>query len=581
MSTQVQHRDSNPNLNFSDSIHPLLQQVYRQRPIQSSGELELGLTNLLPPEGFKDIGKAVALLADCLVSKKRILVVSDFDADGATSCVLAINVLRQFGAQHVNYIVPNRFEFGYGLTPEIVELAKHRNLHLIITVDNGISSVDGVKVANSVGIDVLITDHHIAPKQLPAAQAIVNPNQPGCAFGSKCIAGVGVIFYVMLALRSYLRKINWFHENNLEEPNLAHQLDLVALGTIADVVPLDRNNRILVDEGLKRMRSGQTRPGITALLQIANLNSKRISASNLGFGIGPRLNAAGRLDDMSAGIECLLAESLSEAHPLALNLDTMNQDRKKIESGMRDQAHKYLQELSLEEEHLPPALCLYNENWHQGVVGIVASRIKDKYHRPVIAFARGHEGENDSIELKGSARSIKGFHIRDALDSVATKNQGLITKFGGHAMAAGLSLELDYLKEFERAFVQEASNVLSKEQLTAKILSDGSVEPQWLTVETAALINDAGPWGQEFPEPLFDGRFNLIQQRKVAQRHLKMVLSPVQDPRRLIDAIAFNVEEIWPDESSKQIDIAYRMSVNEFQGKVNLQLIVEQILASA
>lgn len=582
MTPRIQRRTSNPNLALSDTIHPVLQQIYRQRSLQSSSDLELGLPNLLPPESFKDMDKAVSLLTDCLKNQKRILIVSDFDADGATSCVLAINALRQFGAHHVDYIVPNRFEFGYGLTPEIVELAIKLNPQLIITVDNGISSVDGVHVANRAGIKVLITDHHIAPKQLPKAQAIVNPNQPDCGFASKCIAGVGVIFYVMLALRAHLREINWFQEKKIEEPNLAHQLDLVALGTVADVVAFDRNNRILVDEGLKRIRFGRTRPGITALLKVASRNSSRIYASDLGFSIGPRLNAAGRLEDMSTGIECLLAESLSLAHRLALQLDRMNRDRRQIETEMRDQAYVYLQQLTLEEEELPPALCLYDESWHQGVVGIVASRVKDKYHRPVIAFARSQSKAKNAIALKGSARSVAGFHIRDVLDAIATKNQGLITKFGGHAMAAGLSLNLDCLKDFESAFVREASSLLSEEQLKAKIFSDGVIEPRWLTLETAAVINDAGPWGQQFPEPVFDGRFNLIQQKQVGEFHLKMTLSPVEDSERLIDAIAFNVKETdWPDKRTKEIEVAYRLSVNEFRGTANLQLVVEHILAVA
>jgi single-stranded-DNA-specific exonuclease len=587
MPTLIQRRASNSSLSLTESIHPLLQRVFRQREIKSADELILGLSNLLKPDSFKDMDKAVDLLVDCLRQQKNILIVSDFDADGATSCVLATNALRQLGINTVEYIVPNRFEFGYGLTPEIVELAKLRNPDLIITVDNGISSIEGVKTANEAGIDVLITDHHIAPEQLPAAQAIINPNQPGCVFKSKCIAGVGVIFYVMLALRSQLRALNWFEEKGIAEPNLADQLDLVALGTVADVVALDRNNRILVDEGLKRIRAGRSRPGILALLKIANRNAMAISSSDLGFSIGPRLNAAGRLEDMSVGIECLLTETEAAAHQLALQLDGMNQDRKQIESEMRDQAFQYLSELTLEEDSLPAALCLFDERWHQGVVGIVASRVKDKYHRPVIAFAEvGGEGEGEGVgvgerELKGSARSVAGFHIRDALDAVATKNPGLITKFGGHAMAAGLSLDKNDFEKFSAAFASEAENLLSAEQLQAKILSDGLVEPAWLSLETAQIIRSAGPWGQEFAEPLFDGRFTLIQKRRVGERHLKMVLSPVQDQSMTIDAIAFNVAaEDWPSESTNEIEIAYRLDVNEFRGAVNLQLLVEQVLAS-
>ena len=581
MAIQIQRRASDPNLSFTDSIHPVLQRVYRQREILSVDELNLGLSNLLTPDSFKDMNKALDLLVSCLVARKKILIVSDFDADGATSCVLAINVLRQFGANAIEYIVPNRFEFGYGLTPKIVELAKLRNPDLIITVDNGISSIEGVETANTAGIDVLITDHHIAPSQLPAAQAIINPNQPECDFESKCIAGVGVIFYVMLALRSRLRSLNWFKEQSITEPNLADQLDLVALGTVADVVALDRNNRILVDEGLKRIRAGRSRPGILALLEISNRNKKGISSSDLGFSLGPRLNAAGRLEDMSIGIECLLAESAESAHQLALQLDGMNQDRKYIESEMRDQAFQYLSELNLEEESLPAALCLFDERWHQGVVGIVASRVKDKYHRPVIAFAEVENEDGEEKQLKGSARSVRGFHIRDALDAVATKNPGLFSKFGGHAMAAGLSLDKRNFDAFSEAFSKEAAKLLTAEQLQAKVLSDGLVESEWLSLETAQLIHSAGPWGQEFTEPLFDGRFNLIQQRRVGERHLKMVLSPIEDQARIIDAIAFNVAtEDWPADSASEVEIAYRLAINEFRGAVNLQLIVEHLLAS-
>lgn len=580
MTKLIQRRKRNSNLTFPDGIHPLLQQIYSQRAIDSAQELELGFSNLLPPTQIKDMELAVALLVNGIQYQKRILIVSDFDADGATSCVLAMTVLRQLGADHVDYIVPNRFDFGYGLTPEIVELAKIKRPDLIITVDNGISSVDGVKTANAANIDVLITDHHIAPETLPAAQAIVNPNQPDCAFPSKCIAGVGVIFYVMLALRAELRKLDWFAQQNIEEPNLAQQLDLVALGTVADVVPLDRNNRILVDEGLKRIRAGRTRSGILALLKIANRTPKRLSASDLGFSIGPRLNAAGRLEDMSTGIECLMTESESEAHTLAMQLDGMNQDRKQIEAEMREQAFTALNEFSLEEDNLPAGLCLYDERWHQGVVGIVASRIKDKFHRPAIAFAKVDNDDSGEAELKGSARSVHGFHIRDALDAVATKHPGLITKFGGHAMAAGLSLELKQFEKFAEAFAGEAERLLSEDQLQAKVLSDGIVETDWLNLDIANLLSDAGPWGQEFPEPLFDGRFNLLQQRRVGQKHLKMVLSPTQDPQRAIDAIAFNVaDEDWPEEATSEIEIAYRLSVNEFRGTVSLQLMVEHFLA--
>ena len=580
MSILVHRRASNSNLRFSDSIHPLVQKIYSQRAIYTSEDLELGLKNLITPEKFKGMKEAVDLLLRVLKKQQRILIVADFDADGATSCVLAINILKQLGIKNIDYIVPNRFEYGYGLTPELVESGKSFNPDLIITVDNGISSVEGVKVANSAGIDVLITDHHIAPEILPEAQAVVNPNQFGCDFPSKCIAGVGVIFYLMLALRSRLREEQWFESHGIAEPNLADQLDLVALGTIADVVALDRNNRILVDEGIKRIRSGKTRPGINGLLRVANRNGNRLKTSDLGFSLAPRLNAAGRLEDMSTGIECLLTNSENEAYQLALKLDGINQDRKQIELEMREQAFESLKGLSINKDNLPAALCLFDERWHQGVVGIVASRVKDKFYRPVIAFAQVDDSDNKPTELKGSARSVQGFHIRDALASVAINNPGLITKFGGHAMAAGLSLAKDNFDSFKKAFTNYSKKLLSENQLKAILLSDGPVESEWLTLEMANIIESAGPWGQEFEEPLFDGRFNLIQQRRLGGNHLKMVLSPKQDEQRAIDAIAFNVsEDDWPSEQVTEIEIAYRIDANEFRGNETLQLRVEHILA--
>ena len=571
----VHRRSSNENLRFQNSVHPVIQKIFKRRPISDVNEIELGLNNLLTPEKFKGIDDAVSLLINALKKQERVLIVADFDADGATSCVVAIDCLKKFGLEQIDYVVPNRFEYGYGLTPEIVELGKLKKPDLIITVDNGISSLDGVATANAAGISVIITDHHIAPNILPAAHAILNPNQPGCEFPSKCIAGVGVIFYLMLALRSRLRSLDWFLKLGLNEPNLADQLDLVAIGTIADVVPLDRNNRILVDEGLRRIRNGKTRPGIDALISVSNREGGRLKASDVGFGLAPRLNAAGRLEDMSTGIECLLSTSDSDAYQLALALDGINRDRKKIELDMREQAWQALDEIAGQDKELPNALCLFDERWHQGIVGIIASRVKDKYHRPAIAFAQVDESQ----EIKGSGRSIKGFHIRDALDIVATKNPGLIDKFGGHAMAAGLSLKRQDFEVFEKAFLAEASRLLDEEQLQSKVLSDGSLEPKWLTLEVASLIEAAGPWGQEFSEPLFDDTFRLVEHRKVGKNHLKMVLSPMDYPSCALDAIAFNVETSdWPKEGSKEIEIAYRLETNHFQGNTSLQLMVEHIL---
>ena len=558
-------------------MHPLLRRVYSQRNIKDVEELELGLEKLIPPEQFKGIDEAVQLLMDALQRQQRVLIVADFDADGATSCVVALKALRQFGFQHTDYIVPNRFDYGYGLTPEIVELAKTRNPDLIITVDNGISSIEGVAAAKSAGIKTLITDHHLPGATAPDADAIVNPNQHGCNFPSKSIAGVGVIFYVMLALRGKLRQTKWFEENRLTEPKLSDLLDLLALGTVADVVALDRNNRILVSEGLRRIRAGRTRPGITSLLEIAGRSSARLTASDLGFSVGPRLNAAGRLDDMSTGIECLLTDHESTAYKLALQLDGMNKDRKQIEGDMREQAFKFLQEFSLEESDLPAALCIYDRRWHQGVVGILASRVKEKFNRPVIAFADANDSGN---EIKGSARSIKGFHIRDALDAVASSNPGMISKFGGHAMAAGLSLEKDKLQEFTEAFQKQAALLLDDELLQAQIFSDGVIEQNDFSMETAAELIEGGPWGQEFPEPVFDGKFKVIQQRRVGENHLKLVLAPEIAPQQTIDAIAFNIDkQEWPAPDMTDIEIAYRLDINEFRGNQTLQLMVEHIIA--
>ena len=541
------------DLVLPESLPPLVRRIYSQRPLAALTELELTLSQLIPPARLKGIDAAVGLLEAALKEGERLLIVADFDADGATSCALALTVLRAFGCAHVDYIVPNRFEYCYGLTPEIVELAKGKNPDLIITVDNGISSIEGIESARAAGIKTLVTDHHLPGRELPAADAIVNPNQPGCEFPSKSIAGVGVIFYVMLALRSRLRDNGWFTSKGIPEPNLAEQLDLVALGTVADVVALDHNNRILVSEGIKRIRAGRARPGILSLLTLAKRNFSTLAASDLGFAVGPRLNAAGRLDDMSTGIECLLTQSEHEAHEYALELDGMNKDRRDIEAGMREQAFALVDQLAFDADDLPAGLSLFDERWHQGVVGIVASRIKERCHRPVIAFALADADDPES-ELKGSARSIPGFHIRDALDAVAAANPGLVTKFGGHAMAAGLSLSRANFDAFAQAFAAEATRVLSPELLQATIVSDGELSAEELTLGCAADLAAAGPWGQAFPEPTFHGRFKLQQQRRLGENHLKMVLSPLGDDGFLVDAIAFGVSEAdWPASSATEI----------------------------
>ncbi len=553
-------------------IHPLLARVYRGRGIDSMQQLDLGLAQLLPPTQLLNADRAAILLADAIAADQKILIVGDFDADGATSTALAICALRAFGAAHVDYLVPNRFDYGYGLTPEIVALAARDKPDLIITVDNGISSLEGVAAANELGITTLITDHHLAGRELPAADVIVNPNQSGCDFPSKNLAGVGVIFYVMLALRAVLRQRGWFEQRR--EVNLGHYLDLVALGTVADVVPLDRNNRILVAAGLQRIRSGQARAGILALLDVASRQRRSVVASDLGFAVGPRINAAGRLDDMSIGIECLLSEDARQARAQAARLHQLNQDRRIIEGDMQDEALQILADLQLGQESEPPvAMTLYQAGWHQGVIGILASRIKDRLHRPTIAFADGDPGQ-----IKGSARSIPGIHIRDILDAIATRHPGLITKFGGHAMAAGMTLPREAYEDFSAAFVEEVARHARDVHLQAVIESDGELAASDFQLDLATELRFAGPWGQHFPEPVFDGYFQVVSQRLVGEKHLKMVLAPVGS-KIMLDAIAFNVDlDVWPDQSVEQVEIAYRLDVNEYRGQRSVQLMVEYLV---
>ncbi len=556
---------------FNGDLHPVLQKIFANRGLMQPEQIERSLKDLIPFDNLKGIEQAVELLFATIKQQQRILVVGDFDADGATSTTLALTILRAFGVNDVHYLVPNRFEYGYGLTPEIVDVAIQLKPELIITVDNGISSWQGVAHAKANGIKVLVTDHHLPGQQLPDADAIVNPNQPGDEFPSKNLAGVGVIYYVMLALRSHLRSQNWFQQNNIQEPNMGDFLDLVALGTYADVVPLDKNNRILVYQGLQRIRAGLCRPGITALLEVSNRNPKTIIATDLGFALGPRLNAAGRLDDMSLGIECLLAGDIVAAREMAQILNNLNQERRFIEAEMQEQALQALKKLHLDEsKELPIGLCIYDPDWHQGVIGILASRIKDRLHRPVIAFAKVSDDE-----VKGSARSVPGIHIRDILDAIASRHPELISKFGGHAMAAGLSLELKNYAAFSQAFDEEVRRHLKQEDLFQRIYSDGELESKDLSLELAELIREAGPWGQAFPEPIFDGVFNIMDQRLVGSKHLKLTL---HKDAKLVDAIAFNVNiKEWPNHRCKTLNIAYRLDVNEFRGARNLQLILEHL----
>ncbi len=550
----------------------MLARVFQARDLSAENELEYSLHHLASMQTLKGIDQAVAVLRDALDNETSILIIGDFDVDGATSTALAVRALRLMGAVEVDYLVPNRFTCGYGLTPEIVAIASEYKPGLIITVDNGISSMAGVEAAAARGIPVLITDHHLPGERLPAAAAIVNPNQPGDGFPSKNLAGVGVVFYLMLALRACLRETGWFAQQGLDEPNLAKLLDLVALGTVADVVPLDHNNRILVAQGLARIRSGCCCAGIQAIIEVAGRRQSDLVAADLGFAVGPRLNAAGRLEDMSLGIECLLTDSPAEARELAGRLDGLNRERRTIESEMKAEALAIVEDLQMDEStDLPPGLCLFSDNWHQGVIGILASRIKERLHRPVIAFAPG-----DGEELKGSARSIPGLHIRDALDAIAARHPELLRKFGGHAMAAGLTLHRQHLEPFRTAFDKEVRRHLAVEDLYGRIYSDGELQADQLTMDLAELIRDHGPWGQGFPEPVFDGVFEIVQRRIVGERHLKLVLKLPQD-ERLFDAIAFNtVDSDWPEGVSR-VQVAYRLDINEFRNRRNLQLMLEHI----
>lgn len=574
MNKQIKRRDKVNTDHLSADIPELLRQIYASRGVRTDRELEQGAKYLLRPAQLKGIDTACQLLTEALEHNLRIIIVGDFDADGATSTALSMLGLNMLGFRNVDFLVPNRFEYGYGLSPEIVELAAERGAQLIMTVDNGISSISGVTAAQALGIKVLITDHHLPGDEIPTADAIVNPNQQGCEFGSKNLAGVGVAFYLMLALRSALRERNWFTEHNLTEPNLAVLLDIVALGTVADVVPLDANNRILVHQGLQRIRLGQCRPGIQALIEIAGRDRAQLCASDLGFSLGPRLNAAGRLDDMSIGVATLLCDDLNTARRLAGELDSLNQERKAIESSMQQEALTALQKIEFADQHIPFGISLYQDDWHQGVVGLVASRIKERFHRPVIAFADAGEGE-----IKGSARSIPGLHLRDALEMLDNQNPGMIIKFGGHAMAAGLSLRLDCYQQFAEKFDKLVEQLLSPEQLTGVVLSDGELMSSQLDLATAEQIKYAAPWGQQFPEPIFDGIFALREQRLVGKKHLKMLLEPAQGGP-LVDAIAFNVDlDLWPDASVQKIQLAYKLDVNEFRGKRSLQFMVEDFSA--
>ena len=548
-------------------LHPVLRRVYAARGLKSGQELELGLDRLLPVSTLDGLDAAVGLLMRHLERRSRILVVGDFDADGATSTAVVMRTLRGLGHENSAYLIPNRFRFGYGLTPEIVALAAEQAPSLIVTVDNGMSSHQGVAEAARRGIEVLITDHHLPPAELPHAAAIVNPNLTGSRFGSRALAGVGVAFYLMAALARARRQY-------APAFNVAELLDLVALGTIADLVPLDHNNRILVAQGMKRVRAGRCVPGITALLELAERTQPRLVAQDFAFAVAPRLNAAGRLDDMSLGVECLLTNDVAEARRLAARLGELNTERREIEQRMQAEALTAVARLHLDAGGESPAgLCLYDESWHQGVVGLVASRVKDRVHRPVIALARAEDGT-----LRGSARSVGGVHIRDVLEAIATRHPGLIERFGGHAMAAGLTLNPERLEEFANLFVQEVSAWLDP-AAQGFIDTDGELAPEEMTLATALELREAGPWGHSFPEPAFDGEFVVLESRTVGERHLKLRVRPAASGE-VFDAIAFGIvsaETPSPEIPQGQTRLAYRLDVNEYLGTRRLQLVVEHI----
>ena len=605
-----------PVIEDTASLHelPFVARLFASRGATTSASVSTSLRDLPSPALLPDIDKAVQRLATALVQHERILVVGDYDCDGATSTALCVSVLKAWGATDIHYLVPNRFEYGYGLSPAIVELALSRYgntvvapdtqntttagteeplacaINLLITVDNGVASVDGVQRATEAGIDVVVTDHHLPPETLPQACAIVNPNLVGAEFESPHLAGVGVIFYVLLALRAELKSNGWFEQTGTQPSALIDCLDLVAIGTVADVVPLDRTNRILVEQGLRRIRAGSTRPGVNALLAVAGREATAIAATDIGFAIGPRLNAAGRLEDMSVGIDCLLATDEANARRLAIELDQLNQSRRSIEQEMRDEAELLLakamtvadsesrdstdslanqSDIAVTPDDI--AVCLFEPHWHQGVTGILAGRLKESLHVPVIVFAA-----TDDQSLKGSGRSIPELHLRDAIARVAVENPGLVGHFGGHAMAAGLNLDADGFAEFKTAFGAVVYDMLGG-RIPGKVWeTDGHLDPADHTLDNAQLLRFVAPWGQGFPEPLFDGLFRVQQCRVLKERHLKLSVSPLEDTAAVsFDAIAFN--QIPPVDVGDVVRLVYRLNVNEYRGQQSVQLMVASL----
>ena len=554
---------------WPDSVPAALQRIYAARGVLTPDQGELRLAKLLPPETLGSVQAAAELLADAIAHDRHILVVGDFDCDGATGTAVAVRGLRLLGARRVGYQVPHRVTHGYGLSPALVEDLAARAPDLVLTVDSGIACHAGVAAAKARGWQVLVSDHHLPGEALPAADVIVNPNLSGDGFPSKALAGVGVVFYLLLALRRHLRAQGVFPEG---EPDLSQLLDLVAVGTVADLVPLDYNNRLLVSAGLRRIRQGQCQPGLRALAELAGRDLATLTASDIGFGLAPRLNAAGRLEDMALGIECLLCDDPSRARDLATVLDRINAERKDVQQQMVDAAEALVDAVPMSEGDLPAALCLYDEAWHPGVVGLVASRLKDRMFRPVFAFAPSEPGSN---LLKGSARSIPGLHIRDALAAVDARHPGLIERFGGHAMAAGLSLPAEHLPRFRDALQGQVASMLTPEQLHSELLSDGALGADELSRPLAEQLRLAGPWGQGFPEPVFDGLFTVLQAKPLAGRHLKMSLLPEQGGVPL-SAIHFGGWTGAPP--PPRLHVAYQLELDDWGGRRSVQLLVRHWL---
>ncbi|QIK39167.1 single-stranded-DNA-specific exonuclease RecJ [Caldichromatium japonicum] len=546
----------------------LIVRLYAHRGIYDPATATLDLEALIPPDALHGLESAVEHLVEQIRRGGHLLVVGDYDADGATGSALAVRGLRALGAERVSFLVPSRFTNGYGLSPQIIDVALDQRADLLLTVDNGTSSHAAIAYANDLGLPVVVTDHHLVSGCLPEAAAIVNPNQPSCAFPSKHLAGVGVVFYLLAALRRRLRALGWFGAGR-PEPNLADLLDLVAVGTIADVVMLDRNNRILVEHGLRRIRAGRCRPGILALFELSGRDHTRTTAADLAFYIAPRLNAAGRLSDMSLGLECLLTDDPDKARALAQRLDALNRERKALEAEMRAQAEVLVKALRFDDETLPPALCLFGEDWHQGIAGIIAGRIRDRYHRPTIAFASGGDGR-----LRGSGRSIEALHLRDALAWVDQRSPGLIERFGGHAMAAGLTLHMDQLDTFRLAFAEAVRLQFGDTPPMPELLSDGVLPPELLTLETAEALRLAGPWGKGFPEPCFDGAFEVLDRGIMGESHLRLrVMLPNGQP---VEAVGFRLGEHL-ERAQGRVHLVYRLEANRYQETTRLRLLIDHL----